>query len=80
MFHLRLTKKKRPYDLVAILKHRGKSVKSGHYFCYIKHGEDGWFIHDDQVIAKRQWKKIRKDPNCVFLVYKLIPQPLGNSV
>lgn len=44
------------YKLYAILVHRGKSIREGHYIAYIRpgaaNGDDQWYIFDDNFVTK----------------------------
>jgi len=31
------------YELRGVIEHKGRSSRMGHYFCYLKNGED-WFL------------------------------------
>ncbi|KAL7482347.1 hypothetical protein ACHAW6_008010 [Cyclotella cf. meneghiniana] len=40
-----------PYSLVAVLVHRGRSCDCGHYFAYVRKGQD-WYLANDDVVTK----------------------------
>eukprot|EP00970_Alexandrium_tamarense_P006754 scaffold1177_cov192-Alexandrium_tamarense.AAC.6 len=40
-----------PYSLVAVLVHRGRSCDCGHYFAYVRKGQD-WYLANDAVVTK----------------------------
>ena len=40
-----------PYTLVAVLVHRGRSCDCGHYFAYVRKGQD-WYLANDSVVTK----------------------------
>jgi len=40
------------YDLYAVLVHRGHSLHSGHYVCYVKAGNGMWHLCDDHRVAQ----------------------------
>lgn len=41
------------YSLYAVIEHKGRGVKSGHYFCYIKHPlTQKWYICDDHKVRE----------------------------
>lgn len=40
-----------PYALMAVLVHRGRSCDCGHYFAYVRKGQD-WYIANDSVVTK----------------------------
>ncbi len=53
------------YDLYGICNHSG-SIHSGHYYAYIKNGED-WYLFDDATIEKTPVEKIvTRDAYCLF--------------
>ena len=43
--------KPRPYSLVAVMVHRGRSCDCGHYFAYVRKGQD-WYLANDSVVTK----------------------------
>ena len=40
-----------PYALMAVLVHRGRSCDCGHYFAYVRKGQD-WYLANDSVVTK----------------------------
>jgi len=40
-----------PYDLVGVVVHAGESCERGHYFSYVKSGDD-WYEANDKVVTK----------------------------
>ena len=40
-----------PYTLVAVLVHRGRSCDCGHYFAYVRKGND-WYLANDAEVSK----------------------------
>lgn len=40
-----------PYALMAVLVHRGRSCDCGHYFAYVRKGQD-WYLANDAVVTK----------------------------
>ncbi|XP_011018566.1 PREDICTED: ubiquitin carboxyl-terminal hydrolase 21-like isoform X2 [Populus euphratica] len=42
------------YQLYAVVVHKGDSLMSGHYFCYIRSSPDTWHKLDDPEVSKEQ--------------------------
>ncbi|KAF9689668.1 hypothetical protein SADUNF_Sadunf01G0116100 [Salix dunnii] len=42
------------YQLYAVVVHKGYSLMSGHYFCYIRSSPDTWHKLDDSEVSKEQ--------------------------
>lgn len=40
-----------PYALMAVMVHRGRSCDCGHYFAYVRKGQD-WYLANDSVVTK----------------------------
>ena len=39
------------YEVIATIEHKGATLESGHYICYIKQNND-WYVCDDTHIGK----------------------------
>lgn len=42
------------YDLIAVLTHKGRTLDSGHYIGWVKHGDDSWIQYDDDKLIPRK--------------------------
>lgn len=65
------------YRLHAVCIHRGLSPHSGHYYAYIRIGNEDWLKCDDSCVSSSQPQEVADDSskNGVIFIYRKITQP-----
>jgi ubiquitin C-terminal hydrolase len=52
------------YQLYAVVVHKGDSLMSGHYFCYIRSSPDTWHKLDDPEVINTRFNLFAVDCYC----------------
>lgn len=58
-----------PYTLVAVLVHRGRSCDCGHYFAYVRKGND-WYLTNDAEVTRVNVEEVL-DSQAYVMVYEV---------
>ena len=57
------------FTLVSVIVHLGVDIQSGHYVCYVKHG-DYWWEFNDEHVSKKDWNFVKNQKAYVLLYSK----------
>jgi hypothetical protein len=64
------------YDLYAVLVHHGHSLHSGHYVCYVKAGNNLWYLCDDQRVAQSAPRQVEGQQAYILFYVRRMPKAL----